>query len=191
MTLSRRRKVAACTALAVATVASLAGAPPVVAQTTASSPVRLSGDAVGGVRLGTSQGRAIDELATMFGRLKTTKLKAIGWCGLTAQSTGHDVLFNFEQRKFVGYELGNASGKTAGQPNVVTVAGLRLGDTIAQAEKVYGRQFMTSAAQGGSWKVETSTGEMVGLLVNPPMTGSSDQIEMIGAGDFGCAAMGP
>ena len=182
---------AARTALAVVTVASLAWAPPLVAQTTASSPVRLSGDAVGGVRLGTSQARAIGELATMFARLKTTKLKAIGWCGLTAQSTGHDVLFNFQRRKFVGYEIGNAYGKTAGQPNVVTVAGLRLGDTIAQAEKIYGQEFITSAAQGGSWKVKTPTGEMVGLLVNPPMTGSSDQVEMIGAGDFGCAAMGP
>jgi len=74
---------------------------------------------------------------------------------------------------------------------VVTAAGLRLGDTIAQAEKIYGRQFITSAAQGGSWKVKTPTGEMLGLLVSPPITGSTDQIDMIGAGYFGCAAMGP
>jgi hypothetical protein len=191
MTVSRRRKLAAYTALAVVTVASLASAPPLVAQTTASSPVRLSGDAVGGVRLGTSQARAIGELATIFGRLKTTNLKALEWCGLTAQSTGHDVLFNFQRGRLVGYELGDAYGKTAGQPNVVTVAGLRLGGTIAQADKIYGQEFITSAAQGGSWKVKTPTGEMVGLLVNPPMTGSTDQVEMIGAGDFGCAAMGP
>jgi hypothetical protein len=183
--------VAVCTALTVVTVASPAWAPPLVAQTTASSPVRLSADAVGGVRLGTSQARAIGELATMFGRLKTTKLKAIEWCGLTAQSTGHDVLFNFQRDRLVGYELGDAYGKTAGQPNVVTVAGLRIGDTIAQAEKIYGQEFITSAAQGGSWKVKTPTGEIVGLLVNPPMTGSADRVEMIGAGDFGCAAMGP
>ena len=136
MTLSRRRKVGACTALAVVTVASLVSAPPLVAQTTTGSPVRLSGDAVGGVRLGTSQARAIGELATMFGHLKTTKLKANGWCGLTAQSTRRDVLFNFGRGRLVGYELGDAYGKTAGQPNVVTVAGLRLGDTIAQAEKI-------------------------------------------------------
>jgi len=58
-------------------------------------------------------------------------------------------------------------------------------------QKIYGRQFITSAAQGGSWKVKTPTGEMLGLLVSPPITGSTDQIDMIGAGYFGCAAMGP
>ncbi len=65
------------------------------------------------------------------------------------------------------------------------------GDTIAQADEIYGREFITSAAQGGSWRVKTPTGVLVGLLVGPPMTGSTDQIGMIGAGDFGCAAMGP
>ncbi len=187
----RRWKALACISLTAVTMASSVWSPFAVAQATARSPVRLVGNAVGGVRFGTSQATAIDELAAMFGSLRTTKLKAIGWCGLTAQSTGTDVLFNFERARFVGYEIGNASGKTLGQPNVVTAAGLGLGDTIAHAEKVYGKQFITSAAQGGSWKVKTPTGEMVGLLVNPPMTGSSDQIDMIGAGDFGCAAMGP
>lgn len=171
--------------------ASVAWLPSAVAQGAARSPVRLLGDAVGGARFGTSQAAAIDELARMFGNLKTTSFKAIDWCGLTAESTRFDVLFNFERGKFVGYELGNASGKTAGQPNVVTAAGLRLGDTIAQAEEIYGRQFITSAAQGGSWKVKTPAGEMVGLLVGPPMTGSTDRIDVIGAGYFGCPAMAP
>lgn len=162
-----------------------------VAQATAQRPVRLAGNAVGSVRFGTAQAAAIDDLARVFGSLSTTTLKAIDWCGLTAQSARADVLFNFERSKFVGYEIGNGSGETSAQPNVATSAGLRLGDTIAQAKEIYGRQFMTSAAKGGSWKVKTPTGEILGLLVNPPMAGSSDKIEMIGAGDFGCAAMGP
>lgn len=127
----------------------------------------------------------------IFGPLKTAKLKAIGWCDPTAQSTGANVLFNFERGKFVGYELGNASGHTSGQPNVVTAEGLRLGDIIGQADKLYGRQFLTSAAQGGSWTVKTPTGDLVGLLVGPPMTGKADRVDMIAAGNFGCAAMGP
>jgi hypothetical protein len=127
----------------------------------------------------------------MFGSLRTTNLSAIGWCGLTAQSRRRDVLFNFERGRFVGYELGNASGKPGGQPAVVTASGLLLDDTIAKAEKIYRRQFITSAAQGGSWKVKTPTGELYGLLVTPPMSGSTDEIDLIGAGDFGCAAMGP
>lgn len=101
------------------------------------------------------------------------------------------MLFNFERGKFVGYEIGNWSGKTAGQPDVVTGAGLRIGGTIAQAKRIYGRQFITSAAQGGSWKVQTPSGEMVGLLDGPPMSGSTDQVDLIGAGYFGCPAMSP
>jgi hypothetical protein len=162
-----------------------------MAVATSRAPVLLLGNAVGGARFATSEAKATDELSAMFGSLKTTDLKAIGWCGLTAQSTGPDVLFNFERGRFVGYEVGNASGRAAGQPDVTTTSGLQLGDTIAQAEKIYRRQFITSAAQGGSWKVKTPTGALVGLLVGPPMTGSTDQIDMIGAGDFGCAAMGP
>ena len=176
--------------LAAATIAILPFLPSARAVATARGNVRLLGNAVGAVRFATSKAKATDELSAMFGSLKTTDLKAIGWCGLTSQSTGLDVLFNFGRGKFVGYEVGNASGKTAGQPDVATASGLRLGGTIAQAEKIYGRQFSTSAAQGGSWKVKTPTGPLVGLLVGPPMTGSTDQIDMIGAGDFGCAAMG-
>jgi hypothetical protein len=32
---------------------------------------------------------------------------------------------------------------------------------------------------------------MVGRRESPPMTGSTDKVDMIGAGYFGCAAMGP
>jgi hypothetical protein len=167
MTLDHGRRPVACMGLAALTI-SFALLPSAVAQATDRRPVQLLGNAVGGVRFGTSQGAAIDDLAKMFGSLKTTNFKAIDWCGLTAQSTRSDVLFNFERGKFVGYELGNASGETEGQPNVVTAAGLRLGNTIAQAGGIYGRRFITSAAQGGSWNVRTPTGELVGLLVAPP-----------------------
>jgi hypothetical protein len=47
------------------------------------------------------------------------------------------------------------------------------------------------ARQDGSWTVKTPTGEMVGRRESPPMTGSTDKVDMIGAGYFGCAAMGP
>jgi hypothetical protein len=177
--------------LAAVTTATLGFLPSAIAVPTARGPVRLLGSAVGGARFATSEAKAAHELSALFGRLKTTNVKAIDWCGLTAQSTGPDVLFNFERGKFVGYEVGNASGKTAELPDVVTASGLRLGDTIARAWEIYGRQFITSAAQGGSWKVKTPSGTLVGLLVSPPMTGSADQIDMIGAGDFGCPAMGP
>ena len=84
--------VVACMGLAVVTIPSLAWLPSAVAQTKARKPVLVLGNAVGGVPSGTRQPTAIDELSTTFGSLKTTKLKAIGWCGLTAQSTRFNIL---------------------------------------------------------------------------------------------------
>lgn len=186
-----RREAVWCVALATLALPAAARAAAGGAQAAVHSLVRLLGDGVGGVRFGTSQAVAIGELTTLFGSLKTVDLKPTSGCGLTAESTRPDVLFIFEKGKFVGYELGNASGKTSGQPDVATAAGLRLGDSVAQAERIYGHQFVMSAAQGGSWKVKTPRGEMVGLLVGPPVTGPTDRVDLIGAGYFGCPAMSP
>lgn len=60
--------------LAAVTMAGLAWRPSAVAQATARSPVRLLGNAVGGVRFGARQATAIDDLATMFGSLKAANL---------------------------------------------------------------------------------------------------------------------
>lgn len=183
------RQAVGCLTLAGVTL-SVVGAAGAGTAASPSSPVRLLGNGVGTVRFGTAQSLAVHELTNLFGTLKTTSLKATDFCGLTAQSTGSDVLFNFVGAKLAGYEVGNASGKPARQPNVATAAGLRLGDTVAQAKKIYGPRFITSADQGGSWKVKTLTGEVLGLLVKPPMAGPGDQVDVIGAGDFGCPAMG-
>ena len=92
----------------------------------------------------------------------------------------------------MGFQIGSANAKVVAHPDVISSKGLRLGDTIREAEEIYGSSFTTSAAQGGSWEAQTPTGRLIGLLVGPPgPVGTSDQIQMIAAGYLGCPAMTP
>jgi hypothetical protein len=155
-------------------------------------PIVLFGNGVGTVPFGTSQSTATSDLELLFGRLRTTDVTATENCGLTARASGSNVEFAFARRKFVGFEIGSANAKIVTRPNVISRKGLRLGDTIRDAEKLFGAAFTTSAAQGGSWETQTSTGWLIGLLVGPPgPIGGSDQIQMIAAGYLGCPAMTP
>ena len=113
-------------------------------------------------------------------------------CGLSEQANGLNAQFAFVGHKFVGFEIGSANAKIVARPDVISSKGLRLGDTIRQAEEIYGSSFTTSAAQGGSWETSTPTGPLIGLLIGPPgPVGSSDRIQMIAAGYLGCPAMTP
>jgi hypothetical protein len=164
----------------------------VVTSSPMSGPIVVLENAVGTVPFGTSEAHAISRLESLFGDLRTTDTISTEDCGLTAWASGSNVQFAFVGQKFVGFEIGSANAKIVAHPDVISSKGLRLGDTIRQAEAIYGSSFTTSAAQGGSWEARTSTGQLLGLLVGPPgPVGSSDQIQMIAAGYLGCAAMTP
>jgi hypothetical protein len=152
----------------------------------------LLGNGVANVQFGTSQAHAISRLESLFGDLRTTDTISTENCGLTARASGSNVQFAFVGHRFVGFEIGSANAKIVARPDVISSKGLRLGDTIRQAEQIYGSSLTTSAAQGGSWEAQTPTGWLVGLLVGPPgPVGNSDQIQMIASGYLGCAAMTP
>jgi hypothetical protein len=73
-----------------------------------------------------------------------------------------------------------------------TAAGLRIGATLAQAQQIYGSAFQTSLAQGGSWSVSTTGGELIGYLsAEPNEPGTAPTIASIEAGSVGCPAMTP
>lgn len=164
----------------------------VVSSSPATAPIVLLGNGVGTVPFGTSQSQAISRLEVLFGNLRTTEMIATENCGLTALANGSNVRFAFVGHKFVGFEIGSANAKIVAHPDVIASTGLRLGDTIREAEEIYGSSFTTSAAQGGSWEARTQTGRLIGLLVGPPEPiGNSDQIQMIAAGYLGCPAMTP
>jgi hypothetical protein len=71
----------------------------------------------------------------------------------------------FDHQRFVGFTTGSLGARPGYRemPNMVTPAGLKIGDTLAQARRIYGADFRTSLAQGGSWFVATSTGTLDGL----------------------------
>ena len=163
-----------------------------VSSSPTTAPIVLLSNGVGTVPFGTIQSHAISRLELLFGDLRTTDMISTQNCGVTAWANGSNVQFAFARHKFVGFEIGSANGKIVTRPDVISSKGLRLGDTIREAEEIYGSSFTTSAAQGGSWEARTQTGQLIGLLVGPPgPVGNSDQIQMIAAGYLGCPAMTP
>ena len=75
--------------------------------------------------------------------------------------------------RFAGYNsAGLLAAQGSGAPNVIpgapTAAGLRIGDDVAQARRIYGSAFVVLFAQGGSWRVTTSTGMLDGYLTAVP-----------------------
>ena len=172
-------------------------APPVsaaLAHQTRKQPslIKVFGNGVGQVPFGAAESRAIVQLEALFGKLKSTPVPFKGNCGVTGVATTTHVEITFENKKFVGYEIGSAMGKVVTSPMAITSKGLELGDTIAQARKLYGSAFSASAAQGGSFTITTSRGRLIGLLVGPPVpVGQSDKIELLAAGFLGCPAMTP
>lgn len=73
----------------------------------------------------------------------------------------------------------------------MTAQGLRVGDTLAQAQQLYGTELSTSFAQGGSWSAATPEGKLEGYLSEEPSQSSVSTISSIEAGAVGCPAMTP
>ena len=104
----------------------------------------------------------------------------------------------FEQNdRLVGYRYGaplNQIGLKQGPGAVLqTARGLTIGQTIAQASRLYGRRLSTSARDGvGSWRVTERDGGQSGLVlpITYPLRSVKNQnlIATIDAGNVGCAA---
>ena len=76
--------------------------------------------------------------------------------------------------------------------SLTTAQGLRVGDTLAQAQKIYGAALTTSLAQGGSWSVSTPDGKLDGYLNGvPDQVTPAPTIMSIEAGSVGCPAATP
>jgi hypothetical protein len=108
---------------------------------------------------------------------------AMEWPTLTAY---------FFQNRFVGYGTSSLKGYFL-DANASTVAGLRIGDSLAEARDIYGDTFKTTTAQGGSWSVATSTGTLAGnFTAEVDQTPSlRPRIADITAGSVGCPAASP
>jgi len=157
------------------------------------------GDGIGGARFGQPEAVAITELDKVLGSPRTPRAAGdAGNCTVDAYLTWPTVTAYFFRGRFVGYDSAGLPGaRGSGAPNVIpdasTAAGLRIGDDVAQARRIYGSAFVVSSSQGGSWRVTTSTGMLDGYLTAVPdrATQPVSRVADVSAGSVGCPAASP
>ena len=168
----------------------------------------LDGGGISTLRFGASAARAQALLLPLLGRPASRHRYRLD-CGVDGVITwsprgllGPLALY-FGHGRLVGYQYGDASSQRQrwrpvqiGAPlALATTGGLELGDSMAQARRLYGPRFRVSAAQGGSWSVHTVGGRMDGYVLIDPNTGrvvsSRDRVATIDAGTVGCPALSP
>jgi hypothetical protein len=184
----RARPLRITTTLVISAALSLASAS--VSGARANPVTVLRGNGLEGLHLGAHQPSAIKTLDQLFGRptSRVIATPAIRNCGVDAQGSWHAMNAYFFGGRLVGLSFGPGR-----MPMVRTDAGLRLGDTLARARRLYARRLTTSGNNGGAWYIATPVGRIDGFL-NP--SGANAQrptsiIATMGIGVVGCPAMSP
>lgn len=157
----------------------------------------MRGNGFGNAVFGQSEAAAITDLEKVLGPPMTAEPTPTTNCTVDAYLQFPGIVIYFDHGTFVGYatgaaNTGSANGKNNEVLNIKTTKGLKIGDTLAQTQQLYGLALTTSAAQGGSWFVKTSSGTLAGYLsaeVNQPPT--IPQIADITSGSVGCPAVSP
>jgi hypothetical protein len=164
------------------------------------SPVGLAGhltfrgNGIGTAQFGQPESVAIVELKKVLGAPLKKAPTATNLCAIDAYLEWTTMDAYFSHGRFVGYGTAILGGfKYRRTPNWPTAAGLRIGDTLAQAKKIYGKSITISYAQGGSWFATTSTGTVRGYLTAVPghPTPPFPRIADVTAGSVGCPAASP
>jgi hypothetical protein len=182
--------------------------PPLLLQAAPARPPRgpdvvqyiLAGNGLVGVPFGASRRTVGARLRPVIGAPSRAWVRG-GSCGVDHQilwsspRLAAPLTLSFRRGRFAGYQYGVADRARVGAgPQLATTQGLRIGDTLAQATRFYGRSFTRSAARG-SWRVHGLGGVIDGYVVLEPSTGSvlSDRnlIATIDAGHVGCPAALP
>jgi hypothetical protein len=157
------------------------------------------GNGIGGAAFGQPEAVAIAELDKVLGSPTTARPTGdAGNCTVDAYLTWPTMTAYFFRGRFVGYNSASLLGaQVSGAPNVIpsasTAAGLRIGDDVAQARRIYGSAFVVLFSQGGSWRVTTSTGMLDGYLTAVPdrPTPPVPRVADVSAGSVGCPAASP
>ena len=152
----------------------------------------LAGDGVASVRFGESASSAIADLDRLLGNPPEGPVSEAGNCTIDTAEQWSGLTVFFDKDEFVGYSTLAANGERLTRGNMEAAKGLRVGDTLAQAQQLYGSAFQTSLAQGGSWSVPTAAGKLIGYLsAEPNQPGPAPTITSIEAGSVGCPAATP
>jgi hypothetical protein len=154
----------------------------------AHSPIVLRGSGLDSTNFGSPESSVLAKLDTVLGKADGPKSLASDLrCGVDVVASWPHMQVFFFNGRFVGYNTGYSAKPLT---EFETSKGLRVGDTVATARKLYGPGFRVSAVQGGSW--HTSGSALVyGYLVSPPRVGADDRIAGIAAGHVGCPAVTP
>jgi hypothetical protein len=166
---------------------------------TAAGHFTFRGNGIGGATFGQPQAVAITELDKVLGSPTTPRpIGDAGNCTVDAYLSWPTMTAYFLRGRFAGYNSASLlAARGSGAPNVIpsasTAAGLRLGDDIAQARRIYGSAFVVLFSQGGSWRVTTSTGILDGYLTAVPdrPTPPVPRVADVSAGSVGCPAASP
>jgi hypothetical protein len=184
--------------------AALAGSAygPAMAGASTGRVVVLLGDGVAGALLrgavatakfGQAESDAITGLDSVMGSPKrAAPVGETGQCTVDALMQWPALTAYFDHGRFVGFSTLSPTGTTVPAANVVTWEGLRVGDTLSEAHRLYGRELSTSSAQGGTWFAKTSVGTLDGYLsAEVGQKSAPPRILSIEAGAVGCPAMSP
>ncbi len=200
---SRRRRRVRAGAVAVVGAAVAAGAGYGLSSLVGSSPPApvvspraggvLLGDGIGAARFGQSEAAAVSALDRVLGTPKSdVPIDERGNCTVDAAVQWPGVTAYFDGGHFVGYSTLSADGRPAGPADLTTARGLRVGDTLSEAQRIYGAALRTSLAQGGTWFVSTSSGTIEGYLsAEVNQNAATPRIAAIVAGAVGCPAASP
>jgi hypothetical protein len=186
-------------------IASIGGAPPrrpdggVRAGATGASAPALGhfvarGNGIGTAYFGQPESAAISSLEQVLGSLADAAPTPANECTIDAFLRWPTMTAYFDRQLFVGYSTGSLDGGPGYRdiPNATTAAGLRIGDTLGRARRLYRRDLRTSVAQGGSWFATTPTGTLAGILTNEVDERTpAPRIADITAGSVGCPAASP
>jgi sugar lactone lactonase YvrE len=163
----------------------------------------LLGNGISAARFGDSQSMVSAIFDQMFGQpTEKDALTNPGNCQINATTRWGEITAFFSRDRFVGYRVSGSTtpyapngGSSRGgvQHRAQTPLGLRVGDTLALAQNLYGSLLATSPAQGGTWSVTTPDGTLRGYLSGEVGQYTVYQllIESIGAGNVGCPAASP
>ncbi len=129
--------------------------------------------------------KVIRGLTFLLGRRPLQHYRLTGACGVDRAIAWPGLVAFFRQSHFVGYSYRPANGAGPHLPTLATARGLRVGDTLGRAKRLYGRAFHASNLAGGSWWTTTPRGRLNGLASGWP-GGSRGSVTTIAAGRMGC-----
>jgi hypothetical protein len=168
--------------------------------------ILLRGNGIGDATFGQSEAVAISELSSQLGAANSQQPKTLAnGCTVDSNIRWPALTAFFFRGSFVGYWtsslLGGPNDDTI--PNAITINGVRVGQSLATAQKASGGNIVASGTQGGSWSSNTSTGVISGLLTGEPNSTYASRIGVngqtwavptiadISAGSVGCPGETP